>query len=275
MSLNSTMPVSSHTPSPAATARCIRYSATASLRSLSIWPAGSVASAVGGAARFGRGIVVGSSRRARASVLRHAARVRSTPAISAGMPSSSASSSSSPRRSPESGPTRASRRVGEGEHDRDVVALGLGRRRVVVPGLVFGLRFDRLARQPVGAVEHERRVPGAAVGRADRVGTVVGREQQRRSQPRERDHDVHRARGQQLQQAPLRGDPRHPQVGEHREAAAARRSTRAASRRRRSRARPRPPAARRSSRSRSRARSGTARARSAPSSRRPSCRCAR
>ncbi len=36
--------------------------------------------------------------------------------------------------------------MGEGGHDRDVVALGLGRHRVVVAGLVDGLlRFGRFA----------------------------------------------------------------------------------------------------------------------------------
>ena len=54
-------------------------------------------------------------------------------------------------------------------------------------------RLRRVARDAVPAVEHEGRVPGAAVGRADRVGALRGGEEQRHHQPRQRDGDEHRA----------------------------------------------------------------------------------
>ena len=81
-----------------------------------------------------------------------------------------------------------------GRDDRDVVALRLGRQRVSVTGHVDGeLRFGRFAAEAFGAVEDERGVPRAAVGRADRLRPVVGGGEQRRRQPGQRHNHIHGA----------------------------------------------------------------------------------
>ena len=82
--------------------------------------------------------------------------------------------------------------------------------------MVF-LRFGRLAAEPVGAVEHERRVPRAAVGRADRIGAFAGGHQQRGRQPRQRHGDVHGAGGASCATGAARGR-RSPMYANTREA---------------------------------------------------------
>ena len=67
-------------------------------------------------------------------------------------------------------------------------------------------RLRRGAGDPVPAVEHERRVPGAAVGRADRIRPIRGGEEQRHREPRQRDAEKHGGAGQQPNDAPLAAD---------------------------------------------------------------------
>ena len=183
-----------------------------------------------------------------------AARVSSR--ASAGMPSSSAAATSSPRRCPASGPARSSSRAAEGGRSGissrsrgDSCRVARGRRRPRRVRDRGALARRRLALEPVEAVEHERRVPGAAVARADRERPLAGREGERREQPRERDRDVQRAGAEQLSR---RAAARSPAARAPRSARgpAAPPATRRASRRRPRRA-PRPrPAARRCSRAR-------------------------
>ena len=89
--------------------------------------------------------------------------------------------------------------------DRDVVALGLRRHRVFVPRFVDReLRFWRFAAEPLGAVEHERRVPGAAVRGADREGAFVRRDEQGGCEPGQGDSHVDEARQPDLHQRACR-----------------------------------------------------------------------
>ena len=106
---------------------------------------------------------------------------------------------------------------GRRRRDRYVVALGLGGgRKAAIPAEGDGIAARRLAGDAVVAVEHERRIPGAAVGRTDREGAVMRWECERGGQPRERHRDVDSRGGGHLQQPPP-ARPRQGQVGEQRE----------------------------------------------------------
>src|SRR5207245_185603 len=66
---------------------------------------------------------------------------------------------------------------GGGGDDRYFVALGLRGLRIMAARHVDReLGFGRFAAQPFGAIEHERRVPGAAIGGTDRIRAIVRRD---------------------------------------------------------------------------------------------------
>ena len=95
---------------------------------------------------------------------------------------------------PPSGPSWANRRSSDGAPigtaERATSLLLAGRSWLGVN--VGGQRgLGRGAGDAVPAVEDEGRVPGAAVGRADRVRAIGGGEEQRHRQPRQRDRDEH------------------------------------------------------------------------------------
>ena len=110
MWLNRTIPISIHRPSPAAVAR--RILALSAVLIPQPAPTGAGAGGAGLSAEAGSG----ACSRAASSAARSGSGSFSSrsPQISAGIPSSSATRSSRPIRSPESGPIRASSRVGEG-----------------------------------------------------------------------------------------------------------------------------------------------------------------
>ena len=106
---------------------------------------------------------------------------------------------------------------GRRRHDRDSVALGLGGLRVAAPRFIDReLGFGVFPAQPFGAVEHECRVPRAAVGRADRIRAVVRRDKQGGGEPRQRHGHVDgRGHGQLGQPPAARGGQAQP--GDHRQ----------------------------------------------------------
>ena len=212
MSLNSAIPITSHSSRPP--------------RERERWPC----SAPRAGGRFGRPRATGShgaasdvrlaSRRRprrRAAAAARAPRRRAQQSSAA--PSSRPASTSRPSRSPDSGPMRASRRVGEGGTIGIVSRWACVRSDSRWPGCRRPARLRALARQAIAAVEHERGVPRAAVGGADGERSIVRREEQGAVSQDQRDDDVHAAASASCRAAG--GASRQPEPGEQRQARSA------------------------------------------------------